>query len=271
MHYCEIKPHPALQRFIECVWTLKSESKLGMLPEPILPDGCIELILNCGDPFHELQDGIFVRQPARFVVGQMTRPVVITPTGKVELIGIRFNPGGTLPFFRPPLHELTNRVVELGSLDSTLERHLVEALRRAPLLPERVAEIQSCLSRKIQGFKEGNGFLNLTANAIRSNGRIRVEQLAAAAGVSGRQLERRFLTDVGIGPKMFCRILRFQHVFRALANNPGSWAELALDCGYYDQAHLIRDFQEFAHQTPASLLAESSQLTEVFTRKHRAS
>ncbi|HKR58637.1 MAG TPA: helix-turn-helix domain-containing protein [Pyrinomonadaceae bacterium] len=270
MHYREIQPQPSLSRFIECFWTLESEPNAVEMAEPILPDGCVELILNSGEPFHQISEsGEQVKQPAHFVVGQMTRPVLIAPAGSVELIGIRFNPGGTMPFLQQPLHELTNRIVELGSLNRALESELRCALTNASSSSERINRLQSCLIRRAQRFTGDQGFLNLTANAVRFHGRIRIDELADSAGVSGRQLERRFLAEIGIGPKMFCRILRFQQVFRAVEEDGAGWAAVAADCGYYDQAHLIRDFQEFAQQTPAVLLRQGSRLTEVFTRKHR--
>ena len=96
-------------------------------------------------------------------------------------------------------------------------------------------------------------------------------QLATDAGISSRQLERRFLREIGVGPKLLGRILRFQQVFRAVERLDARWASIAVDCGYYDQAHLIRDFNQFAGQTPSVLLAEKSSLTNAFTRKARAS
>lgn len=100
---------------------------------------------------------------------------------------------------------------------------------------------------------------------------ISVEQLAQDAGMSARQLERRFLNEVGLGPKLLSRIMRFQQVFRAVESCEGAWAPVAVECGYYDQAHLIRDFNQFAHQTPAVLFSQPSSLTESFTRKDRKS
>jgi AraC-like DNA-binding protein len=273
MRYCEIKPQPQLRRFVECFWTLASDESVPNASQtPILPDGCVELILNCGAPFEQTnENGERTRQPAYFLVGQMTRPVLIAPTGFVELIGIRFHPGGTMPFLKQPLHELTNRIIELGGLDSSLESELRDALKSSPALSGRINAIESCLTRRAaEGFTCDNRLLELAANAVRLSGRITIDRLANSAGISSRQLERRFLTEVGLGPKLFCRILRFQEVFRAVAENPPGWAELALDCGYYDQAHLIRDFQEFAHQTPAVQLAQSGGLTEAFTRRYRS-
>jgi AraC-like DNA-binding protein len=275
MRYREIKPCPELSRFIECFWTLESEPHdlpdLNATQEPILPDGCVELILNSGTPFDQIADsGERIRQPSHFVVGQMTRPVLIAPTGEVALIGIRFHPGGTMPFLKQPLHELTNQVTELAGLDKPLADELREAIASSASLSERIPAIESCLIRRASIFAGDQRLLKLTAATVSVNGRITIDRLADAAGVSTRQLERRFLGQVGIGPKLFCRILRFQQVFRAVAQNSTGWAALAIDCGYYDQAHLIRDFQEFAHQTPAVVLSQTGGLTEAFTRKHRS-
>lgn len=271
MRYHEFQPHPPLNRFIECFWTLTGESELASsAAQPILPDGCVELILNFGAPFREVrQDGINELQPLNFLVGQMTRPIHITPTANVDLLGIRFHPGGTAPFIRSPMSELTNRILALGSLDRTFEKDLLAAAYRSANLAERINAVERTLTSQVRDHAAR--LMDLTANAVRHHGNIKIDQLADDAGMSSRQLERRFLQEVGIGPKLFCRILRFQQVFRAVEDNSTSWAAVAVDCGYYDQAHLIRDFQEFAEQTPAVLLAQTDPLTELFTRKHRMS
>lgn len=271
MRYCEIKPRPSLRSFIECYWILESDGKaVSDTPEPILPDGCVELILNCDEPFFEIKDnGERVKQSMHFVVGQMTRPMTITPSGKVQLIGIRFHPAGTAPFLKQPLHEMTNQTVEMSDADCSLARELTAAISSSASWAKRIHAIELCLRQRIQTFAGDQRLLKLTANAVRLEGRVKIDALADAAGVSGRQLERRFLQEVGIGPKLFCRILRFQKVFCAVAEDSTSWADIAVTCGYYDQAHLIRDFQEFAHQTPAVLLSQHGRLTDVFTRKAR--
>lgn len=113
--------------------------------------------------------------------------------------------------------------------------------------------------------------MSMAERIVSRNGQVTIDQLAVAAGISSRQLERGFLREVGVGPKLLCRILRFQQVFRAVDRNDAGWAGVAADCGYYDQAHLIRDFQQFARQAPSVLLAQASPLTQSFTRKERMS
>ena len=284
MRYREFKPNPNLAPFVECFWTLDSDTSADPVqtnpvevvqPERILPDGCVELILNFGAQFREQKDdGQQESQPMQFLVGQMTRPMLISPNGRVELVGIRFHPGGTLPFFRVDMQELTNRVVELGALSHDLELKFVSRMDEARYLPSmslKIVMLEEMLTSMLRDSKHDSRLIELAAKIVARGGQITVSELADDAGVSSRQLERRFLSEVGIGPKLLCRILRFQQVFRAVERNDSGWAAVATDCGYYDQAHLIRDFQQFARQTPAVLFAQPNGLTQAFTRKDRTS
>jgi AraC-like DNA-binding protein len=272
MRYREFYPQLPLSRFVECFWTLEAEatSEPGN-PERILPDGCSELILNFGAGFSQHQGVSTTLQPRNFLVGQMTGPILISPTGAVELIGIRFHPGGTFPFFRVPMQDLTDQVTDLGSLASGLERGLLDATIDLSDMSERVAAIEVLLTTLVLRSSHDSWLLRLASKVVESGGLVSVDQLAHEAGISCRQLERRFLREVGLGPKMLSRILRFQQVFRAVERCDGAWAPVAIECGYYDQAHLIRDFNQFAKQTPTVLFASQSALTESFTRKTRTS
>lgn len=272
MHYREFHPKAPLTAVIECLWSLENECEdPAPRTERILPDGCVELILNFGAPFLQRTEDTALRQPANFVVGQMTEPILISPTGRVQLIGIRFQPAGTAPFFRLPMHELTNQVVELGALAKNLESSLLASCSSFPSVSEKVRALETVLTQLLLKNKSDFRFLRIAGRIVDSSGMIPIETLAADAGISCRQLERRFLTEVGLGPKLLSRILRFQQVFRAVDANEPSWPTVALECGYYDQAHLIRDFRQFAQQTPTMVFAESNSLTESFTRKSRAS
>ena len=270
MRYSETKPRSPLCRFVECFWTLESDAPPSD-SERILPDGCIELILNFGAEFSQHCEEQRKLQPRNFLVGQMTGPILISPTGVVRLIGIRFHPGGTVPFLRLPLHEITDQVVELGSLSSRLERDLLRVSSASSSLTEKVTAVEEFLTGELVSRNHDSRLMLLAARIVDSGGSVSVDQLANDAGISSRQLERRFLREVGLGPKLLGRIIRFQQVFRAVEQCDAAWATVAIECGYYDQAHLIRDFHQFARQTPAVLFGHQSALTESFTRKARTS
>lgn len=272
MRYREFHPQPPLNTVIECFWALENDGQTPEHhPERILPDGCVEIILNFASPFAQHTGETTRVQPRNFVVGQMTGPMLITPTGPVQLIGIRFHPGGTAPFFCLPIDELTNEVVELASFAKTLETKLLADSIHLPQLTDKVLALEKTLTRLLEDSKNDLRVLRIASRIVKRSGMIPVDDLARESGISSRQLERLFLAEVGLGPKLLSRILRFQQVFRAVDANEASWPIVALDCGYYDQAHLIKDFRQFAQQTPAVLFAEQSRLTESFTRKRRVS
>jgi AraC-like DNA-binding protein len=274
MLYREFQPAPALAAHVECYWQLEgSAGPDAPAPERLLPDGCVELILNFGAPFREFTTaGASALQPARFVVGQMTRPVLVAPTGAVQLLGIRFAPGGTLPFLPVPAGELTGQLIPLAELSKGLEQELCGPVSEARTWLEKVALVEALLLRRFHAAAPRGASLQYAlAQIVGRGGQLSVEQLAVDLGLSRRQLERRFLHEVGLGPKLLCRILRFQQVFRAVERATGDWASLAVECGYYDQAHLIRDFRQFAGKTPVLLFEDFSRLSELFTRKRRLS
>jgi len=272
MRYREYHPKAPLNTVVECLWTLESEPQdPAPRTERILPDGCAELILNFDAPFLQHSEDVTRLQPQTFVAGQLTRPLLIAPTGQVQLIGIRFHPGGTTAFIRLPMHELTDEVVELGAFAKSLESSLLVSCADIPSVNQKVIALEKVLTKLLIKNRSDLRSLRIAGRIVASSGMIPIETLAVDAGISCRQLERRFLAEVGLGPKLFSRILRFQQVFRAVDANEPSWPTVALDCGYYDQAHLIRDFRQFAQQTPSMLFAEHSGLTELFTRKARTS
>ncbi len=274
MRYREFRVAPWLAKYVECFWVLESGAvRHAVAPERLLPDGCVELMLNFGDLFCEYTHANGgVLQPRRYVAGQMTRPVLVAPTGVVQLLGLRFVPGGTLPFFPTPPSEFTDRITPLADLAPALDRALSERPFDVRTMEERLPLIESILQRHIRAKTEkGASVQHAVTRLIKHSGQISVDELAADLGISGRQLERRFLSEVGLGPKLLSRILRFQQVFRAVERADANWAEIAAACGYYDQAHLIRDFRQFAGQTPAILFDQFTRFTEVFTRKQRMS
>jgi AraC-like DNA-binding protein len=238
-----MRPSPALARYVHCYWTLSGCA--SMEPQTIFPDGRMEVVFQLDDPFHRVhEDGTRVTQSKCLLVGQMPHPVTIAPTGKVRSIGVRFRPHGAQAFLRFPLDEVASQLLPLEDIWGAFAR---EVLNRVEDAHDPILQIESLLLAMLRPV-ESDAILDGTLDAIlRSNGAAQVEDLASHAGISRRQLERVFLRRVGIGPKLFSRIVRFQHLLRAPQHD---WAVMAADSGYFDQAHLIHDFREFTGQTP---------------------
>src|SRR5688500_8015776 len=112
MQYRETLPSPRLAGFVKCYWTLEQGAfEAVKVPEPVVPDGCIEIIFNLADRFERLHgENRAETQPATLVAGQMRKSVLIRPTGHVRLFGVRFQPAGAFRFFRFSLSELTDRI-----------------------------------------------------------------------------------------------------------------------------------------------------------------
>src|SRR5215510_3341533 len=158
MRYREFQSATLLSKHVECIWLLEdadlrpsADLPASAAPERILPDGCVELILNFGALFREHKEaGRSELQPSRFVVGQMTQPVSVSPTGPVQLLGIRFAPGGALPFFPVPQGELTNRIAPLADIAGALDRELSSQVYEARQLPEKIAVLEALLIKRMR-------------------------------------------------------------------------------------------------------------------------
>jgi AraC-like DNA-binding protein len=240
-----IRPTPALARYIHCFWTLSGCASTE--PQPIFPDGRMELVFQLGDPFQRVHDdGQLVTQAKCLLVGQMPHSITIAPTGKVQSFGIRFRPSGAQAFLRFPLDEVAGQILPLDDVWGVFAR---EVWNRVHEEKDPIPQIENVLLAMLRPT-ESDAVLNQALdNILRSKGAVPVADLASRSGSSRRHLERVFLRSVGIGPKLFSRIVRFQHLLRAPQHD---WAALAADTGYFDQAHLIRDFRQFTGQTPAA-------------------
>lgn len=272
MTYLEQPPSPLLQRYVEAFWQLEAPlSTARPTQEKILPDGCIEIIFNLADRFERFHaNGVIERQPSVLVVGQMRQHVCIAPTGGVRLFAIRFKPSGAFPFLRVPLHELTDRILSAETVQRDFTRELEERLHSVRSFAESIRQAEIVLARHMQ-FEADRAVELLAERIVASQGRLSVVRLAQDVGLSTRQLERRFQTRVGISPKSLARIIRFQKIFKAVEQNADNWSNVALSCGYYDQAHLIHDFKAFSGENPSSFLLEQTAMSAHLTRKNRMS
>jgi len=278
MEYREYAPPARLAPFIRCFWTLRSPPLGSGAPregagiERLIPDGSPEIVLQLGDPFLEWEQGgarpRSIEQPEAIVAGQLRGPLLLSPAGSVDIVAVRFRPAGLRPFLGGiDARELLDRRIAVAELSPALARAL-DRVRLARGAAGRVSALASALEGA-QGESRiaGAGPVAAAVEAIvRSGGTATAEELRRAAGIHERSLQRGFRREVGLSPKRLSRIVRFQRFFRALeAAPPAGVAGLALDCGYYDQPHLLRDARELAGGAVGAL-AEGSTLARLFSR-----
>jgi AraC-like DNA-binding protein len=188
-------------------------------------------------------------------------------TGVLQSFVIMFQPDGLHRLFGIPMHLLTDGDYDAHSVLGTFISTVREQLGNAGSLEERVRIVDQVLLRYAQQSPDFDGVSAAATQIVQSGGRVAIPDLANQSGLSTRQFERRFIQQVGMRPKLFARIARFEAALDSKARfTQKSWTEVAQDFGYYDQTHMIHDFAEFAGATPTKTLRE---LETVFVEQIR--
>ncbi len=267
MRYEEHPPPPAVAACVACLWTLTGETRHPSF-DLILPDGRPELVVHRGDPFRERRSATSSRvQPRRLAVGQMTGGVALAPGRRVESVGVRFTPAGLSPLCPFPQASLADRIVSVDRLTAPLLRSLADAVSSAATLAAAVAALTSELPRVYASTAAVDPrLLRAVTYITTAGGAVTMDALTRATGTSSRWLERHFQLSVGVTPKRLARLVRFRRALAALDANPADGgAAVALDHGYYDQAHFIAEFRAFAGDAPRRFVDHRlAELTRFF-------
>jgi AraC-like DNA-binding protein len=260
MRYAEYAPSPALASVVECYWIL--EGAAGGEPQPIVPDGRPEIILHFGDRFERHHAGGAVeRQDPALLVGQLLAPIRLACPGRAGVAAIRLRPAAARALAGCPAAELTGRTIDLEAVAGSTAS-LREQLALAPGDGARVRLLEAWLAGRLRAVPAREVVAAVGA-ILASPGSASLPAVAAQAGIGVRQLERRFLADVGMPPKTFARIARLQRALGCIAAG-ASLADAAQACGYYDQPHMTRDFARLAETSPAVWSASGADLTRLF-------
>lgn len=234
-----------------------------MTPQPILPDGCTELIVHRGRPFWRHHAAAPAeRQSHHLFVGQMLVPAVISPDGNADVVAIRFEPFGAHALIGTPQAEIADRVIDAGALGQPWLTRATSAAEAADSSDAAVKILEAALLRRLDRAKPDLRVIAATRALIASAGQLTVDETARRAGTSPRQLERFFQQQIGSSPKRFARVLRFQRAASDILNG-APLADISAASGYFDQAHMIKDFVTFAGTTPGQFATKLGELTRV--------
>jgi AraC-like DNA-binding protein len=246
--YEVLPPAPPLACFVENVRVV-TPVDAGSMHIESMPDGCSKLLLRIVDGAHS----------DLTVAGPRTRALFKRAPAVESVIVVRFKPGGARRCFGLPLYALRDRFVPLDELWGSQGARLHSALLAAPSTETRLQLIERALCDRAARWNEAPAD-RLARSALellaRTEGERSVEQIARRIGVSARHLRRAFRESVGVAPKEFARMLRLQRALRATGCD--SWTERALHAGYYDQSHLIAEFQDLIGMTPSAFTRRSA-------------
>ena len=235
----------------------------------ILPDGAVELIINLGDPQKLCDPEDFSRSTTfrhSWISGERTAPIVIDEAGEVHLIGIRLRAGGALPFVGLPLREFTGHVIELDAVLGREIDRLREQLAETNGDEERFDLVEAWLLDRVRTQSAPNRAVIHALDLIERGEGVRIGLIAGEIGLSHKHLLREFDRCVGLTPKAFARVCSFQRAIRWIGQKASvDWADAAVVCGYYDQAHFIHEFRAFSGLTPASYLSKRGPFLNYLT------
>lgn len=225
-----------------------------------MPDGSVELVINlaedCIRNYDSHDPGKFETIPGCVVSGPRSEFFVIDTSGQAAVAGVHFKPGGAFPFFRVPPAEMADQSVALEGLWGTASGWLRERVLGAKSPEDKLRTLERCLLERLAKPLERHPAVSFALQRLTSAYPPGIAWIVNQVGYSQRHFIELFSDEVGLTPKLFSRVSRFQQVIRAAHSMEEiDWVQMALDCGYYDQAHFIHDFQSFAGISPSEYLA----------------
>jgi AraC-like DNA-binding protein len=253
------RPAPPLSAFVEYLWWLSDEPAHAQ--ERIMASGTQELVINLHEDLFDIRRASAEPEARRFsgamVSGAYTSYFVVDTRAHARLIGVHFKPGGARPILGIPPGALADAHTDLAELWGTTARELRERLGTAANLEQRFQLLEATLLTRLARPCPRHPAVRPALSDLERGGQ-NVGQIAERLGLSRRRLIELFTADVGMTPKLFARVQRFQRALALARRDSIAWAELAPRAGYCDQSHLVRDFVSFSGFAPTALVANLS-------------
>lgn len=264
MYFKKIKPHPALTDYIVCYWLMRDDSTTPQVKK-IIPDGFTELIFHFGEAYRTDITGIWMVQEADLLAGQVSRYFYLENTGPTNMVAIKLQPAALTELFGLNMTDYTDLVTGI--------RHIghagLQRLRKLIMGAMDENALKTLLDNFFMSFgrSEHQPLAAVIEYIMIHNGLLKVKDMTAFAGISERQLERLFKRYIGLSPKYYARIIRFNYIFELISSGKSSWMEVVYHSGYYDQSHFIRDFKAFTGEDPSAYFFDAENMANFFLKK----
>jgi AraC-like DNA-binding protein len=253
-------PKAPLRNFVERIWRYDGLVQAHDL-ERVLPTGTMQMIINLAEDTSRKYDPDDPRQVetlgGAILSGAHGGCFVIDTVGQASVCGVAFTPGGAAPFLGMPASEVRDLHVSLEEVMGKHARGLRECLLEAR--PEdRFSFLESWLFEQARGDLTQHPAVHYALTEFSGVPHtLSISEVTDRVGLSSRRFIEIFDQEVGLTPKLYARIQRFQYAIKlAQLSDEVDWADLAADAGYYDQSHMIRDFQEFSGLNPSAYLRD---------------
>ncbi len=267
MNYQRIEPDKKLTPWVDCYWLADSDS-LVQEKKKIIPDGFPEIIFHYRDPYRINISGRWQQQSKHLFAGQIRKFFFLENTGASGMVGIKFKPAALASLFDLSMTDYVDKVVPLSKVvGKTFDS--IATLIHDPVTPEELTKaIDRELSLLLKPISDDALKVERCLALIFSRkGNVEVAELCDQVSVTERQLQRLFNRYIGLAPKFYCRVVRFSHIFSLMEQHDSSWVEIALESGYYDQSHFIRNFKVFTGEDPSAYLFEEDTLANFFMKR----
>jgi AraC-like DNA-binding protein len=242
--YREFVPPVALREHVLCLWTQSIQRSRAVYAHRVLPDACVDIVFMQG------------QRQAPAVIGPWTESFVALLAPGTRITGVRFYPGKAAAVLGLPACELANQQAPLGDLWTAAARAPFAGIDELPTFRASRVALEAALLLHMRDVAPPDSTIGFAIRWLALHPGARIEQLSEFAGISSRQMQRRFSAAVGYGPKLFQSVLRFQRLLYLARKNvgEGGLADLAAQAGYADQAHMTREVRRFAGESPGDLL-----------------
>ncbi|MBX2898558.1 MAG: AraC family transcriptional regulator [Cyclobacteriaceae bacterium] len=267
MNYQRIEPDLKLKPWVDCYWFAESKS-LTREKKKIIPDGFPEIIFHYRDSYRINISGTWQRQHKNLLAGQLKKFFYLENTGATGMVGIKFKPAALAHLFNLVMSDYTDRVVPLPEAISKA----LAGIRMQVQDPLRAEEFAKHIDYELFLLMKPHDEVLLKVETclemiFARKGNVEVAELCDRVSVAERQLQRWFNRYVGLTPKFYCRVIRFSHIFNLMEQQDASWVEIALESGYYDQSHFIRNFKAFTGEDPSAYLFDEATLANFFMKR----
>jgi AraC-like DNA-binding protein len=260
--YVTCQPCPALASHVEKLWCCDGHPRING-KDRALPDGRFQLAFSLAEgPISALADpmGNGGEIAPSLLIGIRSRFSIIDNAKLRSAMGVVFRPGGMHAFLNTPADAFHDKNVSLDLIWGSMVRSLRDRLRTANHPAEKFRVLEVALLEHLNERVQLNVAVRYALQEFERKPHIpRVRELAQEAGLSRRRFAQVFREQIGLTPKLYCRLQRFQNALKQIASGASvDWAEIALAVGYCDQAHLAHEFRDFSGLSPSAYLAAAA-------------